>query len=383
MQAARRVDGWLSTVPFHPWLFAAFPVVRLYAVNLTDVEPAEVPIPLLAVLAATTIGMTVVALLLREPRRAAIIVTAVLVAVLDFGLILDVLPKSPDAARVALVGLSAIAIVLAIIVALRVQGQLGAITSALNILALVLIAMAAIPAARGLADVVRTADRTSGATVTSVAPTTRPQRDIYHLILDRYGSQQALETGFGIDNADFTAWLRDAGFQVVDDAHANYARTTLSVGATLGMALLDDIAAESGPGSQNLGPVIRRIRENPAGAFLQDSGYEYIHVGPAFLGTRDSWVADRVHRPAQGTTFGTSLYDLTISSRPSWVSRSPTSLMPRITPPRLATSSASSTSFATCRARRTSWRTSSSPTRPTCSSPTAASEATMPPSAVS
>ena len=94
------------------------------------------------------------------------------------------------------------------------------------------------------------------------------------------------------------AWLREQGFQVVDDAHANYARTTLSIGAMLGMSLLDDIAAEAGPEAQDLGPVVRRIRNSQAGAFLQDLGYEYIHLGSWFSQTRDSRIADRRLQPA-------------------------------------------------------------------------------------
>ena len=37
-QAARRVDGAGSTVPFYPVLFAAYPVLRLYAANVTEVD---------------------------------------------------------------------------------------------------------------------------------------------------------------------------------------------------------------------------------------------------------------------------------------------------------------------------------------------------------
>jgi hypothetical protein len=123
------------------------------------------------------------------------------------------------------------------------------------------------------------------------------KRDIYHLVLDRYGSADALRTGFGLENASFVAWLRSQGFEVVDDAHANYARTTLSLGATLGMSLLDDIAAAAGPAGQDLAPVVRRIRTSAAGAFLRRRGYEYVYVGSWFTQTRHSENADRLYRP--------------------------------------------------------------------------------------
>jgi hypothetical protein len=311
---ARRADGWLSGVPVYPWLFAAYPVIRLYQENLADVEPGEVVLPLLAVLAATTVGMAIVARLLRDARRAAIVVAAFVVPLLSFGLLMEVLPASLGSARYGVLAMTAVAVAIAVVVARRIRGQLGALTSGLNVLSFVLLIVVSIPAVQGAVDALRigASPISDPATPIERGSSAAPVRDIYHIILDRYGSERALRTGYGLDNADFVAWLREQGFQVLDDAHANYTWTTVSMAATLGMSLLDGIAAATGPESRNMAPLYRRLAESRAGAFLQDLGYRYIHVGSWFDPTRDSSIADEVVHPTQAVTFASMLTDLTM-----------------------------------------------------------------------
>ena len=311
-QTARRVDGWASDIPLHPWLFAAFPVIRLYAENLTDVEPNEVIVPLLIVLAATSVAVAILGVILRDLRKAAIITSAVVLPVMLFGLALSQLPRSFEHGRLLVLTLSVVFVAVAAAVALKAGRRLGSITSALNIISFVLLLLVAVPAVRGAADVLGSADDPAAGPVTGGSDAGTLKRDIYHLVLDRYGSEDALRTGYDLDNADFVAWLREQGFQVIDDAHANYARTTLSLGAMLGMSLLDEIVAAEGPASQDLGPVVRRIRNSQAGAFLQDRGYEYVHIGSWFAQTRDSRIADRLYNPDTEESFDSILYDLTM-----------------------------------------------------------------------
>jgi len=311
-RAAHTVDGWVSSIPVYPWLFAAFPIIRLYGENLTDVEPHEVIKPLLMALLATTACMAVLGLVLRDLRRAAIVSSAIVLPFLLFGLVVEQVPLETDQARMAVLALSVVLVVAAFVVARKVRRSLGSITTALNVVAFVLLLLVAIPAARGAADALGASDEQGPSATAGALPVDGRKRDIYHIVLDRYGSRDAMRTGFGVDNADFEAWLRQQGFQVVDGAHANYARTTLSLGAMLGMSLLDDIAAAAGPGSQDLNPVVRRIRDSRAGAFLQDQGYEHIHIGSWFTQTRDSRIADEVHIPSAEASFDSTLYDLSM-----------------------------------------------------------------------
>ena len=220
----------------------------------------------------------------------------------------------------------------------------------------------AVPAGRGLADALTTGRLPADPVATSAAagPGASPTRDIYHIVLDRYSSDRAFQTGFDFDNSAFTSWLRDQGFQVMHDANANYAWTTLSLPSTFGMSLLDDIVEAAGPDSLDRTLLDRRVEESPVGRVLQGLGYEYVLVGSWFDQTQESSVADRVYRPRRVLTFASTLYDLTIA--PFVLGEAQRGKLDSLTatPMRRPTSSGSSTSCAPNVAPSTSSRTSSS-----------------------
>ena len=113
------------TIPLHPWFFAAFPVIRLYAENLTDVEPNEVVVPLLIVLAATSVAVAILGVILRDLRKAAIITSAVVLPVMLFGLALEQLPRSFEHGRLLVLTLSVAFVAVAAAVALKAGRRLG------------------------------------------------------------------------------------------------------------------------------------------------------------------------------------------------------------------------------------------------------------------
>ncbi len=305
-------ESLASTLPFHSILFAFYPVVRLYGENANEVELADVVAPVALLLAVTLAGLLLLSRLLRDPRRAGIIVSAIVLVVLMSGLVAEVLAPTFGDVRSLLLLAGVGLVVVAMLVAWRAGPRLGPITLGLNVISLVMVLLALVPAAQGLAAGIRDEAEDSGRTVTGQAAAGAPTRDIYHLVLDRYGSEASLAAGLAIDNEEFISWLRDNGFHVVDDAHANYTKTTLSLGATLGMSLLDTISEKMGPRAENLAPVVRRIMHSKAGEFLQGQGYEYIHIGSWFNQSRDSKIADRSYSPETEVSFGSTLYDQSI-----------------------------------------------------------------------
>jgi hypothetical protein len=139
-----------------------------------------------------------------------------------------------------------------------------------------------------------------------------PRRDIYYVVLDRYGSERAFEVGFGIDNSDFIEWLRGRGFDVANDARANYVSTPLALGTSLAMTGIDDIASQVGPDYRTLAPVVERVRNSRVGAFMQDQGYDYIHLGTWFDPTRVSGIADRSYAPRGHQSLATVAVDSSV-----------------------------------------------------------------------
>ncbi|CAN5777671.1 hypothetical protein BH23CHL8_BH23CHL8_28090 [soil metagenome] len=310
--AARRVDGIGSEVPVHPVLFALYPVLHLYATNAGEVAAADVLAPLLLVVGLTVLGQGLLTIILRDGRRAAIAATSVVVPVMLFGLLLEIAePLVGDDERL-LLAICVVGVGVAVVGSLRMGSRLGQLTLGLNAIGLVLVLLTLVPVARGMAAVDAPADDRVVRAPAAELPEGLATRDIYHLILDRYGSEPSLRTGFGIDNSGFTDWLRDQGFQVIDDARANYTRTTRSLASTLGMSLLDSLVERMGPDAGNYAPLTRQVERSRAGAALQRLGYEYVHIGSWYNPTRDSRIADRSYSPETEVTFATTLYDGTV-----------------------------------------------------------------------
>lgn len=307
-----RTEGIAATLPLYPFMFAMYPVARLYEENMFEVSLTDVLGPLLLVLSLTAVGVVALTVLMGDVRRAALVATAIVLPVTMFGLVHEIVEPAVGDVRIVLLVASVGLVGLAVWVALRVVPRLGSITLGLNVMSIVLVVLAAVPAVEGVAAEVSNRADFDGPVAPSITAERVPDRDIYHLVLDRYGSEAGLEAGLGINNGVFTRWLRDQGFDVVDAAYANYTKTTLSLASTLGMELLDDVVDEIGPDGGDLSPAEYRIKNSRAGAFLQDHGFEYIHIGSWFDQTRDSRIADRSEYPTAEVSFGTTLYDLSV-----------------------------------------------------------------------
>jgi hypothetical protein len=298
----RRVDRAFSIVPAYPVLLSTYPVLRLYADNVQEVPPGSMLVPLLLVLGVATLAQLGLGRVWGETRRAALVVTAVLVPFLTFGLIADIVapvrPSEPivRAYLVVLVFWFTV-VLLAVYVALKAR-RLGTLTQVFNVIATALVVLALVAigggALRAAGSMAKVADERSTANVATIgdARTDSGQRDIYHLVFDRYGSDESLRIGLGIDNRDFTRWLLEHGSDVVEGARANYERTAPSLSSTHGISLHDGLSARMGKNSSDVGPMYSLIRNSAVAWVLKELGFRYYHVGSWFHQTAHSDVAD-------------------------------------------------------------------------------------------
>ena len=111
------------------------------------------------------------------------------------------------------------------------------------------------------------------------APAPAALPDIYYLIFDRYANERVLREQFGFDNGAFLDALRSRGFTVIDDAVANYPRTTPSLASSLSMGYLDRLAREQGPASLEWGAMNTLIDRSLVSTTLERLGYRTVNVG--------------------------------------------------------------------------------------------------------
>src|SRR5688500_2557550 len=128
LRAVLRARPW----PFHPVLFASYFVLFLYSVNLEEVELGDV-LPVLALVGGgMALVLIVTGAIVGDARRAALVLTPVVVAVLAYGHSARLLRPTGIGPTVHQASWLAI-IVLAVLVAWRGRQYLGGVTRGLNV----------------------------------------------------------------------------------------------------------------------------------------------------------------------------------------------------------------------------------------------------------
>jgi hypothetical protein len=303
--------GPLARLPLHPLLLAAYAVLFVYAANIGEVLPADLVAPLLVALLGAAVVLAVCALVFRDVRRGALLASALVLAVAFFGHLESQLDEEVLSESMQLLAWS-LFIVAVGVYAWRARRSLGNVTAALNAFGLALVAITLftiVPAETG-----RVARASQGEPIGDdiVAEATRlPERDIYFLIFDRYGSDWAIEERFGLKN-DLYPDLVDAGFQVLPGARANYRATDFSLATMLNMEMLDDLTESVGRVSEDRTPARAKLASHEVGRFLRANGYRYYHLGAWYGPTRTNAIADEVRVWGKTTEFEQILHDASI-----------------------------------------------------------------------
>lgn len=304
--------GRLLHLPWHTLLLAAYAVLFVYASNIGEVLPIDLARPLSIALLAGAVMLAACALLYRDLRRGALLASAVVVAAGYFGHIGRWLSNLglPETVQLAVVGAAVGAVAL---YAAGARRMAGTTTPALNTFAAMLVGLALVsivPFEWGRAT--RATQAGGDDDATTIATTRRPERDIYFLVFDRYGSDWSIRARFGLEN-DLPEWLAEQGFQVIPGARSNYRATDFSLATILNMRLLDDLTESVGRVSSDREPARTRVVNHSVGRFLKANGYRYYHMGSWWAPTWSNPMADEVLMLGRTTEFEAVLHDSSIA----------------------------------------------------------------------
>ena len=275
---------------------AAFPVVFLWAHNTSERIAPMTPLrPLMVIWACALAVFLLIRAILRDPLRAGLLTSLLIAAFFTFGRIrefVDPFGTGFDDRR--LIVLFVLVLFIGGTLALRAGRIAKGATQALNLVASVLVLL-------NVTQIVISAGGPGGPSPphgsTFRLPgveegATRPRRDVYYLIFDRYPNVRTLREDFGFDDQPFLDFLRSHGFFVADESLANYPKTVHSLASSLNMTYLDDLAARVGPGSDDWSPLLASLQGSNVATAFHDLGYRYEHVGSWFDPTRIDPAAD-------------------------------------------------------------------------------------------
>lgn len=308
-----RLD-WAS-LPIHPLLAAAYPVVFLFAAN-ADEQVTLQPLwtPLLYAVGATAVVLAVLWLLLRDAWRAALLTTVLVIGFFGYGHAWNA-AKGVIPNQWPLIGAWVLAVLIGLFAAWRAGRFTLPVTRGLNVVAALALllnagAVAGTMVAFGAVDVAD--EQLSKLELAPADPDDLP--DVYYIVLDRYASSTALKETYDFDNEPFLTALEDRGFDVARKAHSNYIKTPLSLASSLNMDLLDADAlkAEATEGKDR-NPIHRVLRAHLAvPAALKELGYQYVHVSNWWTPSATNVDADRTFRYEGQDEFSTVLSQTTL-----------------------------------------------------------------------
>ncbi len=267
----------IFATPWYPWPAVAIPILHFLANNDIRFSPSEVLLPLgvaLTVVSGTMIGLR---LILNDWNRPAAATTVVIVVFFLYGHVERALDGRLDEQFVfgASVALGAALVTESV----RAGGFRSRGTQFFNIVAAILLLLQAVnlaggsstsfgsPANRGL-----TTGLTSDLFPSGIPEVTGERPDIYYIVLDAYGRNDAL---VDFDNSAFLGELESRGFYIASEATSNYVSTPHSLASSLNMSYLHELGSRTPKSHSDL---MNLIYYNSLTAILKSLGYTYVHL---------------------------------------------------------------------------------------------------------
>ncbi len=209
-------------IPFHPLLFAAYPVLALLATNIHEVSPSVVWRPLGVVLIATGIVLLVTRLILGDWAKASLATSFIILLVFTYGRFYEYLKTTPLVEmgvvrhRYLAILFFSLLIVGIWLISKRIRDAKPT-TGILNIISIVLVALPLFQTAAYLLNTSSGERAVAEWTPeTSLLPldSQAGKPDVYYIILDTYARADRIETELGFDNSGFITELEEMGFYV-------------------------------------------------------------------------------------------------------------------------------------------------------------------------
>jgi len=279
-----------SKFPIHPFLFAAFPIIFLYAYNIQETNISMTFKPILFSWTAVALGLSLAALVFRNWIKSGLLISLGVLIFFSHGHFHNLIGslkyqvwRFELGTDDLLFGIWAILAGAALFFLLRTKRELGKFTRFLNFVSLVLVSYLLVTGLYheiGRLIVSPQPDEEIGIQAAGEGIGYKP--DIYYIILDRYDANRTL-AGYGFDNRPFTDFLEEKGFYVAYDSFANYPRSYLSLAASLNLDYLEPPLV-GGPSPLIDNQLLAR--------FLKSQGYRYLHIGSWTNTTRTNPLAD-------------------------------------------------------------------------------------------
>ncbi len=279
-----------SSPYFHPFLFAAFPVLFLFADNITRVTLHQIWQPIGIAFLITAAIFVVNLLLFRNARKAALLTSACVVFFFLYRPSFVTLQEQPLLVslhlnrhrQLAMLFLAVLAIIAFLL--LRSRKPFLKLTYVVNVMVLFLILPSVFTISRHFVTQLFTSNKGSGVALKQ-KPLPPNAPDIYYIVLDGYARQDVLKEVFEQDNEPFLKALEQRGFYIARESTSNYNQTILSLASSLNFNYLPDLPQFPKLLADDYATVTGLISQSAIRKELAAYGYKFMNISSGFFAT--------------------------------------------------------------------------------------------------
>ncbi|MBK0404374.1 sulfatase-like hydrolase/transferase [Adhaeribacter sp. BT258] len=250
---------------FHPFLFAAFPVLFLYAENVNMVAMQQVWAPLAIALLLTLVVYLFSWVLFRNWCKAGLFTSVFVLVFFLYNPLFSVIQTS-SVTEFILPRHRQLIIILFFLLAgfafclFRSKNNFNALNLILNISAAILLLPSVLQITQKTLKPIAKLKLTNPV-FTTTSHEEKP--DIYYFIMDAYGRQDVLKETYHYDNQQFLNELSNRGFYISRKSTSNYFKTIHSIPSSLNFDYLQnliDVKKSSNAGSVHAKELIQKSR---------------------------------------------------------------------------------------------------------------------------
>lgn len=259
----------------HPFLFAIFPVLALYAYSSRALATPvfDVVLAIGLTLAVSVIIYFFLYAIIKHTHKAGLLDSLALLWFFSYGHVYGRLKLWRYGVSDKLFFISTIILLAIIFISvIRSKKDYFRVTILLNFVGIFLVIINLITASQNLFQTTHINDDHQREMVSQ--PVHLP--NIYFILLDAYARADVLSEVYGFDNSDFVKSLEQSGFYVASQSPANYCQTELALAAALNFTYLDKVAAQMGTKSSNIRPLLQMIKESEVRHILKSLGYSFV-----------------------------------------------------------------------------------------------------------
>ncbi|AMM51064.1 hypothetical protein TH61_07570 [Rufibacter sp. DG15C] len=231
----------------HPFLIGIFPILFLYAYNISFIHIKEIIQPTLVVIVCTFLLLIIAKVLFKSWNKAGIITSILLLLFFSYQAIhlrLIYWFGEENIKQSVLIPAFAILIITIAYFLIKSNSSFTRLTKTINFFSilLVLLPISQIVYLHIKRSTLHASEAKYKPLVWKHRPLSEQRPDIVYLILDGYGRADILKKDYKVEMDGFTSFLEDEGFFIATESNSNYSRTPASLASSLNLDYIQNLA---------------------------------------------------------------------------------------------------------------------------------------------